>query len=159
MVDTDVVILAIAMFQHCGIEELWIEFGSGKNLRYLPVHLLARNIKESITNALPPFHAFTGCDQVSAFCGKGKRTAWNSLVSSPEAVTCFGILSNMPSEEAFKNCMPDVERFVVLLYDRSSNCETTNEARLELFTNKCRSIDDIPPTSAALFQHKKCAIY
>ena len=25
---------------------------------------------------IPMFHAFSGCDTVSAFCGRGKKTAW-----------------------------------------------------------------------------------
>ena len=25
------------------------------------------------------FHALTGCDTVSAFCGRGKKTAWNTV--------------------------------------------------------------------------------
>jgi len=42
---------------------------------------------------------------------------------------------------------------VVLLYDRSSECENTNQARRELFTRKDRPIEALPPTSAALLQH------
>ena len=40
----------------------------------------------------------------------------------------------------------------VLLYSRTSNCLTTNECRRELFCQG-RSIDDIPPISAALWKH------
>ena len=29
-----------------------------------------------LAHGLPFFHALTGCDTVSAFHGKGKRTAW-----------------------------------------------------------------------------------
>lgn len=71
----------------------------------------------------------------------------------------FQTLSNMPSEDDIKFCFPVAERFVVLMYDRSSGCETTEAPRLELFTHKSRSIDCIPPTSAALFQHVLCVRY
>jgi len=30
------------------------------------------------------FHALTGCDTVSAFAGRGKRTAWTVWESFPE---------------------------------------------------------------------------
>ena len=33
---------------------------------------------------LPMFHALTGCDTVSAFAGRGKRTAWMVWESFPE---------------------------------------------------------------------------
>lgn len=80
-------------------------------------------------------------------------------MENPEAVPMFQTLSNMPSEDDIKFCFPVAERFVVLMYDRSSGCETTDAARLELFTHKSRSIDCIPPTSAALFQHVLCVRY
>ena len=105
------------------------------------------------------FNAFTGCDQVSAFLNKGKRTAWNVLQCAPGAIDAFKRLSSIPSEDTIVDCMPVLERFVVLLYDRSSECETTNEARLDLFTTKSRSLDNIPPTSAALIQHTRRTVY
>ena len=45
------------------------------------------------------------------------------------------------------------------MYDRASTCETVNDARKDLFTRKGRSIDNIPPTAAALEQHVKRAAY
>ena len=44
------------------------------------------------------------------------------------------------------------QRFTVLLHSRTSNCLTTNECRRELFCQG-RSIDNIPPISAALWKH------
>ena len=37
-VDTDVVVIAVAKFQYLSLSELWIEFGVGKHLKYLPAH-------------------------------------------------------------------------------------------------------------------------
>ena len=61
-VDTDVVVIAVAKFQYISLSELWIEFGVGKHLKYLPAHDMSRNICEEKLQALPAFHAFTGCD-------------------------------------------------------------------------------------------------
>ena len=47
---------------------------------------------------------------------------------------------------------PPIERFVVLLYDRTSETVCVNEARMELFVQKGRYIDHIPPESSALLQ-------
>lgn len=78
-VDIDVLVLAISVFQKIGLEELWVEFGSGNTLRHIPVHSLIAHIGEDVAKALPVFHAFTGCDQVSKFASIGKRTAWKIL--------------------------------------------------------------------------------
>lgn len=52
-----------------------------------------------------------------------------------------------------------IERFVILIYDRTSEAETTIEARKQLFTQKSRAIENIPPTKAALLEHLKRACY
>ncbi|CAC5371327.1 unnamed protein product [Mytilus coruscus] len=52
-----------------------------------------------------------------------------------------------------------LERFVVAMYDRFSDIDRIDKARLELFVRKQRSYDSIPPTEAALIQHVKRAAY
>eukprot|EP00112_Aurelia_sp_Birch-Aquarium-sp1_P018593 Seg4456.3 transcript_id=Seg4456.3/GoldUCD/mRNA.D3Y31 product="hypothetical protein" protein_id=Seg4456.3/GoldUCD/D3Y31 len=55
--------------------------------------------------------------------------------------------------------MPVLERYVVLLYDRTSTCQSVDDTRKHCFARKGRSIDIIPPTSAALLRHTKRAAY
>lgn len=43
-VDMDVVVIAVAKFQYISLSELWIEFGVGKHLKYLPVHDISHSI-------------------------------------------------------------------------------------------------------------------
>ncbi|KAG0724688.1 hypothetical protein GWK47_040075 [Chionoecetes opilio] len=50
-----------------------------------------------------------------------------------------------------------LERFVVLMYDRTSDTMEVNDARKQLFAHKSRALKNIPPTQAALQQHIKCA--
>ena len=52
-----------------------------------------------------------------------------------------------------------LERFVVLMHDRSSATTSVNEARLDLFARKQRAYESIPPTQAALKEHVKRAAY
>ena len=52
-----------------------------------------------------------------------------------------------------------VEKFIVTLYDRSSNAVCVNDARLQLFARKQRSYQSIPPTRTAIVQHLKRATY
>ena len=63
-VDTDVVVLAIAAVQHLSVSELRVAFGVGK---HIPAHTIAHNLGTRKCQALPEFHAITGCDTVSSF--------------------------------------------------------------------------------------------
>jgi hypothetical protein len=63
------------MFQKLEIDKLWIAFGKGKDLRWIPIHEISNALGPRAL-CLPFVHAFTSCDTVSAFRGKGKRTAW-----------------------------------------------------------------------------------
>ena len=55
--------------------------------------------------------------------------------------------------------MAVIERFVVLLYDRTSAVVEVNQARKELFSKKARSLIKIPTTRAALQQHAMPAVF
>ena len=72
-VDTDVVVLAVSTVVLLENTQLWIAFGTGKHLRYIPAHQIATSLGVEKARALPMFHAFTGCDTVSSFAGKGKK--------------------------------------------------------------------------------------
>lgn len=48
-------------------------FGSGKNRRYIAAHKIAIPLGRERCVCLRGFHAFTGCDSVSFFVGKGKK--------------------------------------------------------------------------------------
>ena len=109
-------------------------------------------------NMLPFFHAFTGCDTVPCFSRHGKKTAWATWKLFNNATNVFPLLSDIRCE-VDDNVMETVERFVVLLYDRGSTKNGVNEARQQLFAQKGRGLDAIPPTKAVLFQHTKRAVY
>ena len=54
--------------------------------------------------------------------------------------------------------MDQIERYVVLLYQRTSALCHVNEARKQLFTNN-RKMENIPLTLHALEHHVKRAVY
>ena len=54
--------------------------------------------------------------------------------------------------------MEQIERLVVLLYQRASALHQVNEATLNLFTQN-RKMDNIPSIFNALDQHLKRAVY
>ncbi len=92
-VDTDVVVIAVAHFQDISLSEFWIAIGTGKHLRYLPVHDIARSNGPEKSRALLAFHAFTGCDETSSFSNKGKKTAWDTWRIYEDATSAFRILN------------------------------------------------------------------
>ncbi|KAG7177937.1 hypothetical protein Hamer_G026516 [Homarus americanus] len=160
IVDTDVFILAVSLANERSevLDELWLTFGTGKNRRYIAAHQMAKALGPEKSRALPVFHAITGCDTVSAFAGHSKKAAWATWNAFPEVTTAFLSLASTPSE------LPDgvlstLERFIVLLYDRTSTCCDVNVLRKKLFSRKSRSLEDPPPTRAALEQHIKRAAY
>jgi hypothetical protein len=158
-VDTDVVVLAVAVCHQIEVEELWICFGTGKNLRYIAAHGIADALGATKSKSLLGFHALTGCDQTSSFASKGKKTAWGTWAVFGEVTPAFSALSEVPTEESIQNVLPLLEHFVVLMYDRTSTSTALDDARKELFSRKGRSIDLIPPTSAAFLQHAKRSAY
>ncbi|KAL7373698.1 hypothetical protein ABVT39_012891 [Epinephelus coioides] len=143
-VDTKVVVLAVAMFRKIKPEEMWIA--------------LAKKLDPSTCAALPLFHALTGCDTVSAFAGRGKKKAWESWKAFPEVTEAFNELLQIQGDVS-ELSKSQLERFVVLMYDRTSETTEVNEARKQLFTQKSRALENMPPTKAALEQHIKGATY
>ena len=103
------------------------------------------------------FHSLTGCDTVSSFVGRGKKTAWSVWNAMPQLTDAILTVSSAPSEME-EDVLRTIERFIILLYDRTSKCTDINKARKKLFAKKTE-VKHIPPTRAALEQHAKRAIY
>ncbi|KAK3880307.1 hypothetical protein Pcinc_015186 [Petrolisthes cinctipes] len=95
------------------------------------------------------FQAFTGCDILSAFRGKGKKTAWQAWEVYPQVTPVFKKLSQYPPvvENADYNVL---EKFVITMYDKNSTMDKVDEVRLDLLARKQRPYDGIPPTNEGL---------
>ena len=72
-IDTDVVVLAIGYFLAFRLDELWVSFVGGTHFRQIAIHEIVKNVNEKV---LMFFHAVSGCDTVSSFLGRGKKSAW-----------------------------------------------------------------------------------
>ena len=104
------------------------------------------------------FHAYTGCDIISSFATRGKKTAWDAWKAYEEATPTFLSLSVGPAILSDQD-IAVLERFTILLYARTSTLVSIGECRKHLFTKKGRAMDAIPPTRAALEQHSKRAVH
>lgn len=72
--DTDDEVVVASLVESIGLTKLWTGFGRGKYFRWIPIHEVVSAMgPHSI--ALPFFCTLSGCDTVSPFQGKGKRSA------------------------------------------------------------------------------------
>ena len=164
-VDTDVICILIGKFHSlqelCQQLSIWVAFGTGKKFMYLSINEIVDGIGRDKAEALPAFHAFTGCDCVSSFFGRGKRTAWEAWRCLPDVTGAFQQIMKYPfcsiSEES--GLFKLLEHFTVIIYDKTSNLKSVNKCRRTLFCQRGKSMENIPPSKAALLQHAKRAIY
>lgn len=164
-VDTDVIVILVGLFSQIvndhPLLQINVEFGVGKDLRVVSINKLHASLGNDISNSLPFFHAFTGSDSTSGFRGKGKKTIFKIWKSFPEVTQTFLKISRNPFEAI--NISSDIfkalERFTVLIYDKTSDSKSVNETRMNLFCKKSRNFENLPPTQDALFLHVLRAIY
>jgi hypothetical protein len=153
-VDTDVMVIGIACVKELTLDSLWVAFGVGKHFRYLALHEIASMLGPERATALPLFHALTGCDTVSSFSSRGK-SAYDTWTDYPALTDCLLQLSLNPNSVSQQQVFSVIERFVILMYDRTSDSDYVNMCRKQLFSFKGRTMETIPPTHAALMQHVK----
>jgi hypothetical protein len=131
-VDSDVLVLGIAAVQQLSIDELWVGFASGKSFRYLPTHERCPSCTHSA--------------DVSSFAGRGKRTVWYFWKTFSNVTPAFCTLASTPS--SVYDQLDVIERFVVVLYDRTSDEEKVNEVRKQLFAQKDMQTYGWPSTNS-----------
>ena len=109
--------------------------------------------------ALLGLHAFTGCDTVSAFSGKGKVIPFKLVFENQKFITAFskvGVDLNM-SDNLFKS----LQEFTCQLYSKGTKVTEVNTLCYNLFRSKCGKIDSsqLPPYENVLRLHAKRANY
>ncbi len=128
------VVIAVSVLpslQQLGLQRMWIDSGQGASARWIPVHELLSGIGPEKARGILYVHAFTGCDAVSAFHGKGKKSAWLTWGVCEEVSETFTRLSHCLIGVSDAD-LQKLETFVVLMYDRSSASTGVDEARLDL---------------------------
>ena len=114
-------------------DELWLAFGTGKSFRYFAAHEIAAGLGPENARALPMFHALTGCDNVSSFAGHGKKTTW-AVWTVLQELTYALLKLSLPPSTIPEDVLSCIERFVILIYDRTSTGNDIDQTRKNLFS-------------------------
>ena len=111
--DTDVLVLLLYFLQYftsIGLKELWIQFATGQNKRFIPVHKLSCKLGPQMCSNLFKAHILTGSDFTSKI---GTKAA---------AVKCGQIdyLNNFGLECSIKSQFENAEKYLVAVLQENS---------------------------------------
>ena len=111
-VDTDVLVLAVSVYEQLQeeMEELWVEFGAGKNKKFFPIQETLENVKLVVFHRMWSSFVSVTCHQ------KCSLEIWNLL---DDVTPIFAALSHQPTFTQIQDAMPTIERFTDLLYSRT----------------------------------------
>ena len=85
---TDVLVLLLA-FRSFIPSSIFIKCGSQTRVKYIEVSRVFESVGENVCRSLPGFHAFSGCDTVSAFPGRGKVAGYRIVTRNAEFQEMF----------------------------------------------------------------------
>ena len=162
--DIDVIILLAAnlapLIHNDTNKKVYFQMVSTSSQKIFDVVATIRELGVDVSRGLPWFHAFTGCDIVSSFIGKGKITIWDSWMTSKDKnqlTALFVKLSAAPAEITDTDlCL--IQQFVKYFYNKRLSSDTLGAIRMKMFIN-C-AVDDLrklPPSEGALLLHSKRA--
>ena len=156
--DTDVLVLCLA-FKSFIPSSMFIKCSSHARVKYLDVSRMVGEIGASTCKALPGFHAFTGCDTVSAFQGRGKVLVFRIMAKDQGFQEVFQGLGRewQLSNELYR----DLQRFTSAMYCKNAGTNEVNELRYRLFCLKKGDVDSnqLPPCDDSLRKHALRANY
>ena len=110
------------MYQKCGTKA---------RTRFLDITKLSNALERSVCNALIGIHAFTGCDTISAFVGRGKMTALKQIKSDKAYQQAFTELGR--SWEVSEELSEKLQEITCRLYLPSTRTTQVNKLRCQIF--------------------------
>ncbi|KAJ8378403.1 hypothetical protein AAFF_G00242910 [Aldrovandia affinis] len=146
--DTDVLLFCLAfsadiscpLFQNCGTKN---------RVRYLDITKLCQALGDCVCNAVIGMYAYTGCDTLSAFTGRGKLRALKLIMRSEHFQEVFRKLGQ--SGELSMDLFKKLQAFTCKLYTASTTTEDINTARHQLFCAQCGELESsqLPPCESS----------
>ena len=149
--DTDVAVLAAA---HCSKISGIVLFltGTKQRRRYINMSAVSTRLGPGICQALPGFHALTGCVSTSAFVGRGKALGWQLLRLNSSIQQDLRLLGEEFSPVNFEELAQSCEAFVCSLYGHAMS-KNVNDVRYLMFCSKAGDSSTLPPSQDALVQY------
>ena len=168
--DTDVFMIAIAKFEDIPTD-LYMLTGTKNSRRIIDIKRVPDAFfdayceidtidKSKLFKSLLGHHCFTGCDSISAFCGKGKIKALSVVCKDESFIQAFYNLGQ--TNELSEETILSLERFVCNLYGNCSDSENQsviNQLRYEIYCQKRVKVETLPPCQNVLRQHMKRSNY
>ncbi len=131
--DSDIFILLLHHINNMQVK-VWMDIGQDENntREYVNMNKVAKKVGPKICEALPGYHAFTGCDFTASFTTKGKVRPYKKMIQLPYAVEAFAQLGE--NINVSQSTQAALEKFVCTMYNAPKQATTVNKARLDLFT-------------------------
>ncbi len=156
--DTDIMVLCLA-FQKGIPCHIYQKRSKQNRVQFVDITKLASSIGNNICDSLIGLHAFTGCDTVSAFAGRGKVSALKLMKKNTTFQETFHQLGQ--SWDLSPQLFQKLEEFTCRLYFASSCTDEVNVLRYQLFCAKRGEVESsqLPPCKDSLFMHACRANY
>lgn len=125
--DTDVLAIVIGnMSKIRDVVHTWLEVGtqSKNNHRYVDVNAICKSLGKSLSNAIPAFHAFTGCDYTPAFSRKTKTRPFSILEKNLKFQEAFSSMGQ--NEIITEDTIKIIEENVCAMYGKQNLKMSTN---------------------------------
>ncbi|KAL8625537.1 hypothetical protein ACOMHN_014626 [Nucella lapillus] len=153
--DTDVFVLNLA-FAETIRTCLFQKTGTRTRTHLLDINKIAASLGPDVCKALIGMHAYTGCDTVSAFAGKGKLNALKILKGDEDVKQAFLELGE--SWELTSELFQHLERFTCIWYSKQGPSDV-NVLRYHMCCAKDGEIEShqLPPCKDCLLKHAKRA--
>ena len=156
--DTDVFVLSLACSSVIPAP-LFQKKRTPTRTHLIDVKQTAESLGSDVCEALVGMHAYTGCDSVSAFAGKGKASALKTIKTDGTVRRTFCELGQSweMTDELFQN----LESFTCRLYAPRETVSDVNELRYCLFCAKNGDVEShqLPPCKDSLRKHAMRANY
>lgn len=138
---------------------MYVKSGTQNRTNYVKVADVVHMFGKDLCECLPGLHAFTGCDSVSSFAGKGKIAPLKMVKKYKKFQTLFKHLGMewQLTDEDFTL----LQEFTCLLYSATSGTSEVNELRYRLFCTRKGELDSnqLPPCADSLKLHSARANY
>lgn len=152
--DTDVLVLLIyyyATHENFNHSEIFMETGhrnmTTNKKRFIPIHVISKNIGKLACEGLPSFHSLTGCDTTSSLFKIGKKQAWEIYYKNCDSLNLHKFAKMGPEEG-----IQFARKFVSFLY-KNKNANDLNEIRLNLTNQSKKPAQELPPTEDSFKLH------